>query len=236
MRRLDPLGPDRFHLMLEAARIGFAVRDTHIAEPSQMRVPAAALIDKAFAKTLAAKIDRDQARAVANARRRRAATRSISPSSTATAWRCRSSTRSIRLSASASAPRRPASCSTIAAPASCSIPAIPIRSGRTSGRCTPSFRRWPCAMAAATSRSASWARTTSRWATCRSYQHARLRHGRAERDRRAARLLRRREYRGRARHAGGDHRRPEARGHDVVVAPCRGAARRRSRSTGIAAC
>ena len=35
MATLDPLGPERFHLMLEAARIGFAVRDTHIAEPSR---------------------------------------------------------------------------------------------------------------------------------------------------------------------------------------------------------
>jgi gamma-glutamyltranspeptidase/glutathione hydrolase len=55
---LEPLGPDRFHLMLEAARLGFAVRDTHIAEPSDMRVTAAALNDKAFAKQLAARIDR----------------------------------------------------------------------------------------------------------------------------------------------------------------------------------
>jgi gamma-glutamyltranspeptidase/glutathione hydrolase len=55
---LDALGPDRFHLMLEAARIGFAVRDAHIAEPSFMRVSVDALNDKAFAKTLAAKLDR----------------------------------------------------------------------------------------------------------------------------------------------------------------------------------
>lgn len=55
---LEALGPDRFHLMLEAARMGFAVRDAHIAEPSFMRVPVAALNDKAFAKTLAAKLDR----------------------------------------------------------------------------------------------------------------------------------------------------------------------------------
>jgi gamma-glutamyltranspeptidase/glutathione hydrolase len=55
---LEALGPDRFHLMLEAARLGFAVRDAHIAEPSFMRVPVAALNDKAFAKTLAAKLDR----------------------------------------------------------------------------------------------------------------------------------------------------------------------------------
>ena len=57
MAALDPLGPDRFHLMLEAARMAYAVRDTHIAEPSFMRVPVPALLDKAFAKTLAARID-----------------------------------------------------------------------------------------------------------------------------------------------------------------------------------
>ena len=55
---LEPLGAERFHLQLEAARMAFAVRDAHIAEPSRMRVSAAALNDKAFAKTLAAKIDR----------------------------------------------------------------------------------------------------------------------------------------------------------------------------------
>ena len=60
MAKLDPLGPERFHLMLEAARLGFALRDTHIAEPSRMRVPTAALNDKAFAKTLAAKLDRSK--------------------------------------------------------------------------------------------------------------------------------------------------------------------------------
>ncbi|MEI8152516.1 MAG: gamma-glutamyltransferase [Hyphomicrobiales bacterium] len=58
--KLEPLGAERFHLMLEAARIGFAVRDTHIAEPSRMRVAAAALNDKAFARTLAAKLDRNK--------------------------------------------------------------------------------------------------------------------------------------------------------------------------------
>jgi gamma-glutamyltranspeptidase/glutathione hydrolase len=60
MPKLEPLGPDRFHLMLEAARMGFAVRDTHIAESSRMRVPVAALNDKAFAKALAAKLDRSK--------------------------------------------------------------------------------------------------------------------------------------------------------------------------------
>jgi gamma-glutamyltranspeptidase/glutathione hydrolase len=57
MAKLDPLGPDRFHLMLEAARLGYGVRDSHIAEPSRMRFATAALNDKAFAKKLAAKLD-----------------------------------------------------------------------------------------------------------------------------------------------------------------------------------
>jgi gamma-glutamyltranspeptidase / glutathione hydrolase len=57
---LDALGPDRFHLMLEAARLGFAVRDTHIAELSHMRLTVEALNDKVFAKKLAAKLDRSK--------------------------------------------------------------------------------------------------------------------------------------------------------------------------------
>jgi gamma-glutamyltranspeptidase/glutathione hydrolase len=54
---LDPLGPDRFHLVLEAARLGYAIRDGHIAEPSHMRISARDLLDKGFAKKLAGKID-----------------------------------------------------------------------------------------------------------------------------------------------------------------------------------
>ncbi|HET7850328.1 MAG TPA: gamma-glutamyltransferase [Pseudolabrys sp.] len=54
---LDPLGPDRFHLVLEAARLAYAVRDTHIADAAHMRTPVDALLDKKFARELAAKID-----------------------------------------------------------------------------------------------------------------------------------------------------------------------------------
>lgn len=57
LKSLDPLGPERMHIALEAARMAFAVRDTHLADPAHMRMPVPALIDKAFAKTLAAKID-----------------------------------------------------------------------------------------------------------------------------------------------------------------------------------
>jgi gamma-glutamyltranspeptidase/glutathione hydrolase len=53
----EPLGPDRFHLMLEAGRLAYAVRDAHIAEPSHMRTAVAALNDKSFARSLAAHID-----------------------------------------------------------------------------------------------------------------------------------------------------------------------------------
>jgi len=54
---LDPLGPERFHLVLEAARLGFAVRDTHIADEAYMRTAVADLLDKSFAKKLAGLID-----------------------------------------------------------------------------------------------------------------------------------------------------------------------------------
>ena len=55
---LDPLGADRFHLTLEAARLAYAVRDTHIADPAAMRVSPLDLLDKNFAAKLAARIDR----------------------------------------------------------------------------------------------------------------------------------------------------------------------------------
>ena len=55
---LDPLGPERLHLVLEAARLGFAVRDTHIADAAHMRTPVADLLDKSFGKKLASLIDR----------------------------------------------------------------------------------------------------------------------------------------------------------------------------------
>jgi gamma-glutamyltranspeptidase / glutathione hydrolase len=55
---LDPLGPDRFHIALEAARLAYAVRDAHVADPAFMRTSVPALLDKKFAATLADRIDR----------------------------------------------------------------------------------------------------------------------------------------------------------------------------------
>jgi gamma-glutamyltranspeptidase / glutathione hydrolase len=57
LKNLAPLGPERFHVVLEAARMAYAVRDTHIADPDHMRVAVPKLLDKAFAKGLAAKIN-----------------------------------------------------------------------------------------------------------------------------------------------------------------------------------
>jgi len=55
---LDPTGPERFHLALEAGRLAYAVRDTHIADPAFMRMSVPALLDKGFAGELAERIDR----------------------------------------------------------------------------------------------------------------------------------------------------------------------------------
>ena len=67
MAALDPFGPERFHIVLEAARMAYGVRDTHIADPAHMRVDVPALLDKAFTKKLAGKIDRARRTALPSA-------------------------------------------------------------------------------------------------------------------------------------------------------------------------
>ncbi len=54
---LGPNGAERLHIALEAARLAFAVRDTHMADPAFMRVTISSLLDKGFARELAGKID-----------------------------------------------------------------------------------------------------------------------------------------------------------------------------------
>src|ERR671936_373411 len=54
---LDPLGPERFHLALEAARLAYAVRDAHLADAAFMRAAVPALLEKRFAAELASRID-----------------------------------------------------------------------------------------------------------------------------------------------------------------------------------
>jgi gamma-glutamyltranspeptidase/glutathione hydrolase len=53
----DALGPERFHLMLEAARLAYAVRDRYVADPASMKTKVSSLLDKAFAEKLARRID-----------------------------------------------------------------------------------------------------------------------------------------------------------------------------------
>jgi gamma-glutamyltranspeptidase / glutathione hydrolase len=60
LKSLDPFGPERCHLLLEAARLGYAVRDTHLADPAFMRTPMSDLLDKAWSGKLAALIDPDR--------------------------------------------------------------------------------------------------------------------------------------------------------------------------------
>src|SRR5262245_7389494 len=55
---LEPGGAERLHIQLEAARLAYAVRDTHVADPAFMRTPVPALLDKGFARSLADRIDR----------------------------------------------------------------------------------------------------------------------------------------------------------------------------------
>jgi gamma-glutamyltranspeptidase/glutathione hydrolase len=57
---LDPSGAERLHIELEAARLAYAVRDTHIADPAFMRTPVPVLLDKVFARGLADRIDRSK--------------------------------------------------------------------------------------------------------------------------------------------------------------------------------
>jgi gamma-glutamyltranspeptidase/glutathione hydrolase len=65
--KLDPSGPERLHIALEAARLAFALRDTHIADPAYMREPVAGLIAKGFAKKLAGLIDPERRIAIPKA-------------------------------------------------------------------------------------------------------------------------------------------------------------------------
>ena len=57
LKSLDPMGAERLHFALEAARLAFGVRDTHVADAAYMREPVAGLLDKGFAKRLANLLD-----------------------------------------------------------------------------------------------------------------------------------------------------------------------------------
>jgi gamma-glutamyltranspeptidase/glutathione hydrolase len=58
---LDPNGPERLHLEAEASRLAFRDRDACLADPAQVEVPAARLLDKGYAGQLRALIDAQKA-------------------------------------------------------------------------------------------------------------------------------------------------------------------------------
>ena len=57
MSALDAGGVERLHLLIEAARLAYGVRNTSIADPAHMTEQVSAILDKSFAATLAAMID-----------------------------------------------------------------------------------------------------------------------------------------------------------------------------------
>ena len=56
-KTLAPGGAERLHVLTEACRIAYAVRDAHVADPAFMRTPVPALLDKTFARSLAERIN-----------------------------------------------------------------------------------------------------------------------------------------------------------------------------------
>jgi len=58
---LDPAGPDRFHLQIEASRLAYGVRDTYLADPAFADVPVEELLSKAFTEKLRGRIDMKKA-------------------------------------------------------------------------------------------------------------------------------------------------------------------------------
>jgi gamma-glutamyltranspeptidase/glutathione hydrolase len=61
LQQQDPMGPDRFHLMIEAMRLGFADARWHVADPSFAEAPLAALLSDEYADARRALIRQDRA-------------------------------------------------------------------------------------------------------------------------------------------------------------------------------
>jgi gamma-glutamyltranspeptidase/glutathione hydrolase len=57
LAKLPAGGAERLHIAVEAARLAYAMRDTHVADPAFMRVQVPSLLEKRFARELAGLID-----------------------------------------------------------------------------------------------------------------------------------------------------------------------------------
>jgi gamma-glutamyltranspeptidase / glutathione hydrolase len=55
---VDPGSPERYHVLMEAARLAYAVRDTFVADPLMATVPVEHMLSDKLIETLVARIDR----------------------------------------------------------------------------------------------------------------------------------------------------------------------------------
>jgi gamma-glutamyltranspeptidase/glutathione hydrolase len=61
LAKLDPLGPDRFHLMIEAMRLAFADARWHVADPRHQHVPTDELLSEAYTQERLKNLDHERA-------------------------------------------------------------------------------------------------------------------------------------------------------------------------------
>ena len=54
----DPVSPERYHVLMEVARLAYAMRDTFVADPDKADVPVEHMLDDELIETLVARIDR----------------------------------------------------------------------------------------------------------------------------------------------------------------------------------